>query len=210
MRDIDNLVDRKLQSSWGRRAQREDELPPRGRLHQIIGHHPEKQTDWDEVLKLSQSTPKQVMETDLRGRTCLSTSCARNPPASVVKVMLKACRFGTEASRDKTGNTALHIAIQANATLEAIQELCTSHRLVKTTDHRSNTALHLACRNTFSKGAKDLVQLLLEAYPEAVHLTDADGKTPLDIALQAGAPSVITELLRRGRSATPEPAVSSS
>lgn len=203
------MVDRKLQSSWGRRAQREDELP-RGRLHQIIGHHKEKQTDWDEVLKLIQSNPKQVMETDLRGRTCLSTSCARDPPASVVKALIKACRFGTEASRDKTGNTALHIAIQADATLEAIQELCTSHRLVKTTDHRSSTALHLACRNTFSKGAKELVQLLLAAYPQAVNLTDADGKTPLDIALQAGAPSVITELLRRGRSVTPEPAASSS
>ena len=146
---------------------------------------------WDEILLYIQRNPKEVMLLDGRGRTCLSSACAKNPPRAVVSAMVKACRYGTEAIRDKSGKTALHNALNYGASMDIIQELCRSTQLLQTSDHSSNTPLHWACKQNMH----DMIQVLVEAHPDSACTSNSAGKTPLHVALLSKVSWRIIELL---------------
>lgn len=190
LKAIDSLVTLRLEKRWGRRCitRQETQASP-SKLHNMIDS--ETTPSWDEILIYVQCNPKEVMHMDRRGRTCLSSACAKNPPRAVVSVMLKACRYGTEAIRDKSGKTALHIALSYGATIDVIQELCRSTQLLQTCDHSSNTPLHWACKENMH----DVVEVLVQAHPDSACTSNSAGKTPLHVALLSKVPWRIIEMI---------------
>lgn len=187
MRDLDAIVASRLRSSWGRSCNQ----GPKRQLHRVIN-----EKDWPEVLAVLQTDPSQAMELDRRGRTCLSTACAKQAPLTIVRALRECCQFGTEASRDKTGHTALSISILANTPLEIIKELCCrSVAIVETADHKANTPLHIACRNKYQHGVEQLVDMLVKKAPSNAMRSNCDGKTPLHIAIESRASTQVIKLL---------------
>jgi 26S proteasome non-ATPase regulatory subunit 10 len=165
----------------------------------LAAHGDDSIPDWEKVYDHIQRFPQEVMNVDRRGRTCLSAAaCAAgsiHPPTKVVKAMMRACRFGTEASCDKSGKTALHLAILAETPdMEVIQELCSnSPKLVSTTDFRARTPLHFACKVDM----EEAVSILLGRWPESALQTDVYNRTALQIALESKAAFSIVEMLVR-------------
>ena len=191
IKQIDSLAKMRLQKSWGKRSHgaTTSRVSP---LHEMIGHDVETTPEWGDVLSYVQRYPKEVMQTDRRGRTCLASACVRNPPLQVVKTMMRACCYGSEAFRDKSGKTALHNALNTNTmNMEVIYELCKSPELVQTSDHQANTPLHWACKENM----EELVNVLLQAHPEAACQTNSSGRTPLHTALESKASFSIIEMI---------------
>mmetsp|Transcript_33491 Transcript_33491/g.50521 ORF Transcript_33491/g.50521 Transcript_33491/m.50521 type:complete len:511 (-) Transcript_33491:638-2170(-) len=193
MREADSVIARRLKSSWGRLVR--EKGVEESRLHRMIGYTESSNPDWEAILQFVREHPDEVMKRDRRGRTGLSSACAKNPPSKVVEEMMKCCKFGIEASRDKTGFTALSIAIMASASMDVIQELCKSLELTKTADHQNNTPLHLACNNFYANNLEELVSVLLEVCPQSANLINFEGLTPLQIALESNGSHSIIEML---------------
>lgn len=190
MRDLDAIVASRLRSSWGRSCNQ----GPKRELHKVIN-----EKDWPGVLVVLQKDPSQAMELDRRGRTCLSTACAKQAPLTIIRALRECCQFGTDASRDKTGHTALSISILANTPLEIIEELCCrSVAIIETADHKANTPLHMACRNKYQHGVEQLVDMLVKKAPLNVMRSNCDGKTPLHIAIESRASTQVIKLLTNG------------
>ena len=195
-RDIDALIAKRLNSSWGRLSNKGKEST--GVLHRWISNlsesiagrennsitHEEHDQQWNIIMKQSIDYPEEVAELDRRGRSCLSAACAFDPPACVIESMMEACRFGIESNPDKTGHTALHIAIRNNASIGVIQALLRSPRILDVSDHRGNTALHLACTCKYQIDPIQLLREILQTAPHIVNRDNAQGKTALHVALE--------------------------
>lgn len=157
------------------------------------------------------------MKLDSRGRSALSRACADpDIQLSSISSLLSNCRFGSDASRDKNGKTALHIAIQSQCRVEIIEELvcrrfqksqrssCWGNKsmAIMTPDHLGDLPLHMACRNKYRHGvANTMVKLFLDLAPDAAKAENNQGKTPLHIALEHKAS---TEIIRMLIDACPE------
>jgi len=206
MRDIDALISKRLSSSWGRMSSSKKRMF-RGALHRLITDLSNCSVDgaaarldidrqWHQIKIRSLEHPEEVTELDRRGRSCLSAACANDPPASVVEIMVDACRFGIECSPDKTGHTALHIAINSHASMEVVQALLKSRRMLHVADHRGNTALHLAASCRYRGGPiLSLVRALLQVDPHVAIRDNAQGRTALHVALEQSADMEILQLL---------------
>lgn len=196
MRDLDEVIAKRLNSSWGRHVQASSPSH-RGKLRRML----ETETPyWTDVLQYCRDHPAEIVQLDSRSRTCLSTACAKNPPVDVVKAMMEVCKFGVEATCDKTGLTALTIAIKTHASLGVVRELTKSARMVETRDHRANTPLHLVFLNRYQHGVTRVCEMLLCANPNLASMNNYDGKTPLHIAIETRACTDAIRTLLEGKS----------
>ena len=117
------------------------------------------------------------------------------PPLSLVEsILLCTADFShvPEEALDSKGRTPLHIAAAFNCSFQIIRRLLSGVSLVVpalTRDDMDRLPLHWACCHTFMPGRAesenkfDTIILLLDAYPQAVDMADANGCTPLDYAL---------------------------
>ena len=132
------------------------------------------------------------------------------PPLSLVEsVLLCTGDFShvPEEALDAEGRTPLHIAAAYNCSFQIIRRLLSGVSLVVpalTRDDMDRFPLHWACCHPFMAGRVesenkfDTIILLLDAYPQAVDMVDANGHTPLDYALQhPGLDRRITDLLEK-------------
>ncbi|XP_063059326.1 receptor-interacting serine/threonine-protein kinase 4 [Engraulis encrasicolus] len=96
-------------------------------------------------------------------------------------------------ARTAQGYTALHLASQRG-------HLPTTRMLLEGgADPRSVTrALRAACHLAAEEGHCEVVRELLSTWPDAVHVQDEHGHTPLHLAVRGGHTSVICLLLSRG------------
>ena len=173
-------------------------------LHRLINKVDANRDDqkcfcWDAVLARCQSHSREVVSLDRRGRTCLLSACAKNPPILVVETMLKQCRVGADALRDKSGFTAMTIAIQNHASLKVVTLLAQRSSLLTTADHQGNTPLHLACQNVYQRSAIELVTILLNACPRLAGRENSAGKTPLHVAIESKVSLDIVGMLVKGK-----------
>mmetsp|Transcript_995 Transcript_995/g.1818 ORF Transcript_995/g.1818 Transcript_995/m.1818 type:complete len:522 (-) Transcript_995:111-1676(-) len=191
MRDLDEVIAKRLSSSWGRQIQTSSPSN-KGKLRKML--EPDAPY-WSDVADYCKKNPGEVVQLDSRSRTCLSTACAKNPPVEVVRAMMEVCKFGVEATCDKTGLTALTIAIKTHASLDVVRELSRSTRMVETRDHRANTPLHLVFLNRYQHGVTNVCEMLLATNPNLASMNNYDGKTPLHIAIETRASTAAVRIL---------------
>lgn len=92
---------------------------------------------------------------------------------------------------------AVHIASRLNCDKKTVEKLLRNHAnkkdiLLEPAFHRW-TPLHYACR--FSSRNTELIQLLIDACPDAVKVKDRHYRYPLHIALESGASEEVVRLL---------------
>lgn len=204
--DVDKLITQRVRSSWGRQlsdlVEKDQVSGSLSELHRLINALDANDdailSSWKTIITRCQSHPSEVVSLDRRGRTCLLSACAKNPPLDVVETMLSQSRHGADALRDKTGYTAMATAILNHASLEVVRMLSKRPSLMITTDHHGNTSLHLACQNRYRHGAVELVALLLEACSSLAGRENSAGKTPLHVAIECRAPLDIVRMLVKG------------
>jgi hypothetical protein len=121
--------------------------------------------------------------------------------------MLERCRVGADALRDKTGFTAMTIAIRNHASLKVVTLLAQRSSLLTTADHQGNTPLHLACQDLYKRNTTELVAVLLDACPCVAKRENSAGKTPLHAAIESKAPLDIVRILVQ---ASPESVVNNT
>ena len=215
MGEVEAIVNRRLNSQWGRPTSMRSSssfrslaspssssspssasppLPSKPRpslvsrpVNQLRRMIERESPRWTDVLDRCWTHPREVVQLDSRSRTCLSSACAKNPPIAVVRAMLAACQFGMEATCDKTGLTALTIAIQHQASLDVVCALAKSKRMVETRDHRANTPMHLLFLHRYKHGIKSVCTALVAASPQLANMNNYDGKTPVHIAIETRA-----------------------
>ena len=95
-------------------------------------------------------------------------------------------------SRDRHGNTVLHIAVQRQD-VEMVQLLLKRGLNVNARNRAGETALHIACRLRNEEIAHFLLKKDMN-----LNLGDKNGDTVLHVASRRDLPSVILELLNKG------------
>ena len=134
--------------------------------------------EWANVLARVASHPSETRITGVEGRTPLHMACEHDAPAVVIQSLLKAC---PEASImiGCSGMTPLHITCSShNASIHVIRVLLDQGRReqCQIRDLDGDTPLHTACR---CGAPLEVLECLLQAYPDAVHHRDNEGLTPL-------------------------------
>jgi len=195
---IEELVNVRLRSSWGRPVGPFHSRRLRNALHEMISQIDNKkdatdvdrfglQRQWTQVQTQCLASPLEASTLDGRGRTCLHAVCVKKPPVAVISAIIRACgRHGESIlERDKHGRTPLAIAISSNASLEVIALLLRNcPRAAAVSDHAGLLPLHLAC-SCYDGGKVTLARLLLEVYPEGAVRESNDGRTALHVAIKA-------------------------
>ncbi|GKY99362.1 hypothetical protein MPSEU_000891000 [Mayamaea pseudoterrestris] len=135
--------------------------------------------DWPGVLARVTSHPLEAsLVGGTQGRTPLHMACEHDAPAVVIQSLLKA---HPDASI-KTGSsnmTPLHITCSSSdASVHVIRVLLElgSTGQCGLQDLDGDTPLHTACR---CGASLDVLEVLVQAYPGAVHQRDYEGLTPL-------------------------------
>lgn len=172
-------------------------------LHQLISYLRVSCTeDWQDVLVRARCYPHEIAEVDRRGRTALHAALAKQPPLSVVEVLLEYSTALLDI-RDNHARTPLITAMQARAVLPIMRRLierCPQAALIP--DHLGNLPLHLACATYHDGDEAELVGILLRAYPEGVSQEAFNGSTALHAAMEGRAPlSVIQQLVKGAKAA---------
>lgn len=134
--------------------------------------------DWANVLARVASHPSETRVTSVEGRTPLHHACELDAPAVVIQSLLNAC---PEASLmiGSSGMTPLHITCSSyHASIHVIRVLLDLGRpeQCQIRDLDGDTPLHTACR---CGAPYDVLECLLQAYPNAVNQRDNEGLTPL-------------------------------
>jgi hypothetical protein len=197
------LMDIKLSSSWGTANTKKDDRE----LHRLISLV--RDDEWNAVRGRLETHPHEALILDGRGRTCLMAAYAKSTPLPILQALLHKTRFGLETARDKTGVTALLIALQVHAPLESIQLLlssCKGKQQVMTCNHHGNLPLHAVLKRTRGLVVDDNMErrlLLTELFlkhggPQQILFENHEGHTPLHVALLYRLPGDIIELLVRG------------
>jgi hypothetical protein len=134
--------------------------------------------------------------TAVYGHLPLQYACARAASLEVIQYLVSRWGEAVKAA-DSDGDLPLHMVCEVKAPLEVVQFLVEQwSEAIKTTNNHGYLPLHHACKN---KAPLDVVDFLLQ-WPEAVKITDFEGKTPLDYAQMPDAdggepiPEVITWL----------------
>jgi hypothetical protein len=183
---------------------------------------------WTPVLDRIRESPHEVHSLDRRGRTSLMACMAKASfvPQTVLQALVEATKFGMETARDKTGLTALMIALQVQAPIESIRVLLrkNSRGQVITCDHQGNLPLHMALQRSRRERLLsddrewrcEVVELLLSSassVPSRDHLATMDGqyacqvatennvgKTPVHVAIENRMPLEVVQPLVEGES----------
>jgi len=111
-----------------------------------------------------------------------------NPPVSLL-VQVLSCAPPHAVWEDATngaGQTALHLAAASNVAPPIVQRLLsgvTACMPACTKDSVGRHALHYACTVRCDTQQVVVIDLILQAYPQAVLIADDEGHTPLDLAV---------------------------
>jgi hypothetical protein len=121
-----------------------------------------------------------------------------SPSASVVEILVKKMKevksgYVPEAAVDQRSQTALHIAVEVGCDISVIKCLTASSDLPAfTMDIMGRFPLHIACYSSPRRGrgmlqnTEQIINHLLEIYPQAAIVPDLTGKTPLQLLLSRG------------------------
>ena len=110
----------------------------------------------------------------------LHSACARNPPSSFIRDLLRAY---PEAAgiRDDQGMHPLHYACGNRASHGVIRHLLEAFpRAARLVDPNGMLPLHYLA--SWGQSERGIVDMLVEAYGEAIMARDKDGATPLELA----------------------------
>jgi hypothetical protein len=132
----------------------------------------------------------------------LHIALAHRCPLAVVESVISAMKSHVlipEETLDERGLTPLHVAAESFAEEDVIVRLLEGESLVMPAivrDHTGRTPLHCAAGAVFSGKRRNkqmhewhryrAMQVLIENYPEAVHLTDDVDKTPVQYGKEQG------------------------
>ena len=163
---------------------------------------------WQKVRQRLETHPSEARALDRRGRTALMAAMhkASHAPREILRAILQETKFGLEAARDKSGLTALAIALQVQAPIESIKTLLqkNGNKQVLTSDHQGNLPVHWAVTRSQSRTLMDdrqrridLLQLFMSLAPPDRQLLhgNVEGKTPLHVALESRMPYRLIEAL---------------
>ncbi|CAB9524763.1 expressed unknown protein [Seminavis robusta] len=153
--------------------------------------------DWDGAIDASTRRPQEgrtwvVRHYDEEGDEAkgeimwrflpIHSASARQPPREVVSALLKAYPDGAKCVDDQ-GMYALHYACGNQAHRDVIRMLLVAYPgAASMQDPNGMLPLHyLAC---WGPSEVSIMDLVLVAHRQAVHARDADGNTPLDLAME--------------------------
>jgi hypothetical protein len=120
------------------------------------------------------------------------------PPKSVVQLLIKKMKqvkrgYIPEAAVDERSQTALHIAVEVGCDISVIKCLTSSSDLPAfTMDNMGRFPLHIACYSSPRRGrgmlenTEQIINHLLEIYPQAAIVPDLTGRTPLQLFVSRG------------------------
>ena len=121
-----------------------------------------------------------------------------HPPENVVALLVSKIKqvksgYVPEAAVDEKSQTALHIAVEVGCDITVIKCLTASSDLPAfTMDTMGRFPLHTACYLSPRRGrgmiqnTEQIINHLLEVYPQAAIVPDLTGKTPLQLLLSKG------------------------
>jgi ankyrin repeat protein len=209
--DLQTIIDSKLASPWGRPNTKNDGKELHRRINAVKDDDWPPASGWKAVCERVRTHPSEVVSLDSRGRTCLmaATRKAHYAPARVLRLFLDHSRFGTETSRDKSGQTALLIALQVQAPLNSIRLLLTKNGRgqVLTSNHQGNLPLHYILYRIRRRlilahepeRRNELVDMFLEfGAREQILYENSMGLTPLHVALESQLPTALVHQLIKG------------
>lgn len=173
-------------------------MPPLD-LHDCISRvHPKgvvRERQWNAIQLRCQTHAEEATRLDRRGRSCLHAACAKKPPLNAIHSLVTASDDDILLKTDNHGRTPLAISISSNAPFEVIQFLLASEpKAAKKEDHLGRLPLHLACIG-YDYGQKELVKMLLDANTQACIHETRNGRIPLVLAVEVGAPVEVITLL---------------
>jgi ankyrin repeat protein len=209
--DLQTIIDSKLASTWGRPNAKNDGRELHRRIISVKDDDWPPASGWKAVCERITTHPVEVLSLDSRERTCLmaTTQKANYAPARVLQLLLDNTPFGTETSRDKTGQTALLIALQVQAPQDSIRLLLTKNGRgqLLTSNHQGNLPLHCVLYRTRRRlglaeepeHRRELVNMFLEfGAREQILSENSLGLTPLHVALESQLPTDLVHQLIRG------------
>lgn len=141
-----------------------------------------QQYDWIGTLERIQTHPEECQAIGNLGRTALHVACDHDAPPAVIQALTRAypqaiLQVGT------THMNPLHIVCSSDhASPEVIRLLLVesgaalAKQVASMVDVDGDTPLHSACR---CGASVDVIKLLLRVHPDAVHVRDFEGLTPL-------------------------------
>ena len=187
-----------------------------GRLHRLIDAvrkpqipYRDEEEKWNDVRLYALKYPKNVMHMDDHGRSALMASIASRAPLEVVKTLLDHTHVGMECARDKTGLTALFLAIENDLSLPSIEYLLSRNGIeqLMTRDSQESLPLH-SILSRFHRSElldedpdrreylMDLFLLLGPAEQQCLYENNL-GLTPLHVALESKMPfSIVKKLVQ--------------
>lgn len=156
----------------------------------VVKAHPEQARTWvvrhyedeDEEDDHNNKTNKEIMWRFLP----IHSACARQPPATVIAALLKAYPDGARC-RDDQGMYPLHYACGNQASREVVRLLLVAYPdAAKLSDPRGMLPIHyLAC---WGPSSVSIIDMVLVAHRDVGNAKDADGNTPMDLAVEGDYP----------------------
>lgn len=172
---------------------------------------PNTEAAWKEIearCKVKSRAHHEASHYDRRGRTCLHAACAKKPPLFAIRALLDALKATEDSAilekRDKHGRTPLLIAIADNADLAVISFLLQEcPKAATVSDHSGFLPLMLACCDAAGytddgQTQLELVQMLLQSFPQAAQRESSDGRLALHMAVEGQAPAAVVSQLVQG------------
>jgi hypothetical protein len=191
------MLNDRLSSNWGKKPSQSDGLELHRRVAKVRDDDYPPMSGWRRVLERLGTHPHESNVRDCRGRTLLMRvfEKAGYAPKNVLQKVLETTAFQMELARDKTGLTALMIALQVYAPIESIRLLLSKNvTQASISDHDGNLPLHTVVRRITTTTAfsddlqrkKQLVDLLLEQglVEEQCLYQNHKGQTPLHVATE--------------------------
>ena len=137
-------------------------------------------------------------EKNYGGDLPIHVACREGASKEVIQIILNSDQFESSKVADCEGRLPLHLAAaNKNASVKTIQDLIrVNERATRTPDDFKLLPLHWAC----SKNASPrVIETIIQAYPYAVEVEDAWGRTPLGLAKISKNPEKahVVELLSR-------------
>ena len=152
-------------------------------------------SDWDTAIDATARNPKEAQtwvvrrydNSEIMWRFLpLHSACARQPPTSVISALLQAYPEGATLVDDQ-GMYALHYACGNQASRDVIRLLLVAFPgAAKVPDPRGMLPIHyLAC---WGPSTVSIIDMVLVAHRNVANVMDADGNTPLQLAMEGEYP----------------------
>jgi ankyrin repeat protein len=210
-KDLQTISASKLASTWGRPNTKNGVRELHRRINSVKDDDWPPASGWKAVCERIRTHSTEVVSLDSRGRTCLMAAArkANYAPAHILQLLLDNTCFGTETSRDKSGQTALLIALQVQTPQDSIRLLLTKNGRgqLLASNHQGNLPLHYVLYSIRRRvilaeepdRRRELVDMFLEfGAREQILYENSLGLTPLHVALESRLPTDLVHQLIRG------------